>query len=90
VLELLSGKASADQLAFRFGVQAETIERWREQALVGIAGALREGGVGSARERELERKVETLEKTVTGLAMQRELLQRAIDSRPSLPGRSPR
>jgi transposase-like protein len=90
VLELLSGKASVDQLAFRFGVQAETIERWREQALVGIEAALREGGVGSARERELERKVEVLEKTVTGLAMQREVLQRAIDSRPSLPGRSPR
>ena len=77
VLELLAGKASVDQLARRFGVQAQTIERWREQALAGIEGALREGSGATGRERELERQVEDLEKTVTSLAIQRELLQRA-------------
>jgi transposase-like protein len=90
VLELLAGKASVDQLALRFGVQAQTIERWREQALEGIAGALREGGAESARERELVRQVADLEKTVTSLAIQRELLQRAASTRPTRPGRSSR
>src|SRR2546422_11283552 len=28
VLELLSGKAMVDQLAFRFGVQPSTVQRW--------------------------------------------------------------
>ena len=90
VLELLAGKASVDQLAFRFGVLAETIERWREQALAGIEGALREGTAESVRERELVRQVRDLEKTVTGLAIQRELLQRAVAERPTRPGRSSR
>jgi transposase-like protein len=90
VLELLAGKASVDQLAHRFGVQAGTIERWREQALAGIAQALREGSAESARERALERQVADLEKTVTSLAIQRELLQRALSTRPTPPGRSSR
>jgi transposase-like protein len=90
VLELLSGRATVDQLALRFGVLAETIERWREQALAGIEAALREGTAVPGRERELERQVRDLEKTVTSLAIQRELLQRAIAERPTRPGRSPR
>jgi transposase-like protein len=90
VLELLAGKSTADQLAFRFGVQAQTIERWREQALAGIEDALREGTVESVRERELVRQVRDLEKTVTSLAIQRELLQRALADRPTRPGRSSR
>jgi transposase-like protein len=87
VLELLAGKASVDQLALRFGVQAQTIERWREQALLGIASALREGNAESVRERELARQVVDLEKTVTSLAIQRELLQRAVAARPTRPGK---
>ena len=90
VLELLAGKASVDQLATRFGVQSVTIERWREQALGGIEQALREGTTESVRERELERQVGDLEKTVTSLAIQRELLQRAIAQRPTRPGKSSR
>jgi transposase-like protein len=88
VLELLTGKTSVDQLARRFGVQAATIERWREQALAGIAQALREGSVETVRERDLGRQVADLEKTVTSLAIQRELLQRAINTRPTRPERS--
>ena len=87
VLELLEGKASVDQLARRFGVQGSTIERWREQALGGIAQALREGTAESARERELGRQVADLEKTVTSLAIQRELLQRALADHPTRPGK---
>jgi transposase-like protein len=90
VLELLAGKASVDQLAFRFGVLGETIERWREQALAGIEGALHEGTAESIRERELVRQVRDLEKTVTSLAIQRELLQRAVAERPTRPGKSSR
>jgi transposase-like protein len=90
VPELLGGKATVDQLALRFGVQAEAIERWRAQALEGIEGALREGTAESVRERELERQVRDLEKTVTSLAIQRELLQRALADRPTRPGRSSR
>ena len=90
VLELLMGKASVDQLARRFGVQSATIERWREQALGGIEQALRAGTGESARERELVRQVSDLEKTVTSLAIQRELLQRAIAERPTRPGKSSR
>ncbi|MCC6642877.1 MAG: hypothetical protein IT386_17075 [Deltaproteobacteria bacterium] len=82
VLALLAGRASVDQLALRFGVQGQTIEGWREQALEGIAGALRE--------RELVRQVADLEKTVTSLAIQRELLQRAVAAHPTRPGRSSR
>lgn len=90
VMELLAGKTSVDGLAVRFGVQSQTIERWREQALAGIESALREGSTQTARERELARQVDALEKTVTSLAIQRELLQRAVAARPTRPERSPR
>jgi putative transposase len=65
VLALLSGKASVDQIALRFGVQASTVERWREQALEAIEGALRTGNVKSAQEQQLEKKLTTLEKAFT-------------------------
>ena len=55
VMELLSGKASVDQLARRFGVQPETIEGWRDEALEGMREAMRRGTGRSEREAELER-----------------------------------
>jgi transposase-like protein len=90
VLTLLSGKASVDQIALRFGVQASTVERWREQALEGIQAALRTGNVRSTREHELERKLGSLEKAFTNLAIKHELVERALAQRPSVPGRWPR
>ena len=33
VMDLLSGKATADQLASRFGVHSEVIEKWRALAI---------------------------------------------------------
>jgi len=90
VLQLLSGKASIDQLAQRFGVQPDTIERWRAQALEGIEAALRTGNVHSERERQLERELETLEKAFTRMAMKHELVERALRERPSVPGKWPR
>jgi transposase-like protein len=90
VLELLSGKATVDQLARRFGVRAGTVEGWRSQALEGIGEAMRQGTGKSARELVLERDLASLEKAFTHLAIKHELVERALKSRPSRPGRSRR
>ncbi|MCA9759251.1 MAG: helix-turn-helix domain-containing protein [Candidatus Eisenbacteria bacterium] len=90
VLELLSGKATVDQLARRFGVQPSTVEGWRDQALEGISESLRQGSGKSARELELERDLANLEKAFTHLAIKHELVDRALKERPSRPGRSRR
>lgn len=90
VLELLSGKATIDQLARRFGVQASTVEGWRDQALEGISESLRQGTGKSTRELELERDLANLEKAFTHLAIKHELVERAVRERPSRPGRSRR
>jgi transposase-like protein len=90
VLELLSGKATVDQLARRFGVYAETVERWREIALQSIEGALRQGSARSAEQLEVERQLKSLERAFTDLAIRHELVQRALKERPSPPRRSSR
>ena len=90
VLELLSGKASVDQIARRFGVRAGTVEGWREQAMEGIAEALRQGSGKSSRELQLEKDMGSLEKAFTHLAIKHELVERALKDRPSRPGRSRR
>ena len=90
VLELLSGKASVDQIARRFGVRAGTVEGWREQAMEGIAEALRQGSGKSSRELQLEKDLGSLEKAFTHLAIKHELVERALKDRPSRPGRSRR
>lgn len=90
VLELLSGKATVDQLARRFGVRAATVEGWREQAMEGISQSLRQGSGKSSHELELERDLASLEKAFTNLAIKHELVDRALKSRPSRPGRSRR
>lgn len=41
MLEFLGGKATVDQLAFRFGVQPSTIEAWRQEPLAPAEGAPR-------------------------------------------------
>jgi transposase-like protein len=87
VLALLSGKASVDQVALRFGVQASTVDRWREQALEAIEGALRTGNVKSPQEQQLEKKLASLEKAFTNLAIKHELVERALAQRPSQPGK---
>ena len=72
VLELLSGKASVDQLAQRHGVLPETVEGWRAAALEGIEEALRFGPSGpskSEREKELERELKDARHAVTESAI---------------------
>jgi len=87
VLDLLSGKASVDQLARRFGVQSATIEKWREVALEGIVQSMRQGSGKSARELELEKQLKTLERAFTDVAIKKELLERALSQRPTPPGK---
>ena len=90
VVELLSGKASVDQVARRFGVQPATVEKWRQIAVESIASGLRQGTAKSAHELELEKQLHSLERAFTDLAIRHELVQRALKDRPTLPGRSPR
>jgi len=87
VLELLSGKASVDQLARRFGVHASTIEKWRETALAGVGTALRQGSGKTPRELQLEKRVKDLERAFTDVAIKKELLERFLAERPTRPGR---
>jgi transposase-like protein len=90
VLELLSGKATVDQLALRFGVQADTIVRWRELAMESVAAGLRQGTARSAYEADLEKQLDNLKEAFTDLAIRHELVQKALKDRPSGPGRSSR
>jgi transposase len=87
VLELLSGKASMDQLARRFGVHPTTVEKWRQDAVDGMAAALRQGSGKSSREIELEKRVKDLERAFTDVAIKKELLERFLAQRPTRPGK---
>jgi transposase-like protein len=85
VIELLSGKASIDQLARRFGVHTATVEKWRQDALDGMAVALRQGTGKSGRELELEKRIKDLERAFTDVAIKKELLERFLAERPTRP-----
>ena len=91
VLELLSGKATVDQLARRYGVLASTVEKWRDDGLIALESAFRQRGARNERELALEQENEVLRSALTKQTMKAELLERALDSRPpTLPGRSRR
>jgi transposase-like protein len=94
VLELFAGKATIDQVARRLGVNASTVEGWRQDALGGVEQALRRGSGKTAAELELERKNRDLEKVVTTLSIQKCLLENALEvereKRPTEPARSRR
>ena len=90
VLALLSGKASVDQLAARYGVQPATVEGWRDLALQSFATALRQGTAKPAEQLQLERELADLRDAFTDLAIRHELRERALKDRPSKPERSPR
>ncbi len=88
VLELLSGRASLDQLAMRFGVKAATVESRRQEALQAMSSAMRQGTNATPRERMLEKKLRGPERAFTDLAIRNELAERALSERPTRPGRS--
>jgi transposase-like protein len=90
IVELLSGKATVDQVALRFGVHPKTVEKWREVALEGIEQSMRQGSGRSKREVDLERKLRMLERAFTDLAIRHELVERALSQRPTRPGKSSR
>lgn len=90
VLELLSGKASIDQVAARFGVHASTVEKWRDDALAGIAAAMRQGSGKSSEQLAVEKELETVKDAFRDLAIRHELVQRALKERPSSPAKSSR
>lgn len=90
VLALLGGKATVDQLAARYGVQASTVEGWRQLAVEALAAAMRQGTARSARELQLEREMGTLRDAFTDLAIKHERVERALRERPFRPERSPR
>ena len=94
VLDLIAGKATLDQIARRFGVHADTVEGWRDEALAAIEAALRRGSAKSPRELELEREVKDLKHALTETVMEKTLLKRALDQeregRPTVPTKSRR
>jgi transposase-like protein len=94
VLDLIAGKATVDQIARQLGVLPATVDGWRQDALGGISEALRRGSGKTARELELEREVKTLQQVVTKTAIQKALLEQALDiereKRPTGPARSGR
>jgi transposase-like protein len=94
VLDLLAGKATVDQIARRLGVTAATVEGWRQDALAGLEQALRRGSGKTPRELELERENKQLREVVTKTAIQKALLEQALDierdKRPTGPARSRR
>ena len=87
VLELLSGKASVDQLARRFGVRPSTVEKWRQAALEGMSQALRQGTGKSPEELRLEKRLKEVERAFTDVAIKKELLERFLAERPTVPGK---
>jgi len=89
-MDLLSGKATVDQLAARFGVRPEVIEKWRALAMEAVAAAMLQGAGRSSRESDLEKKLKSLERAFADLAIRHELVQRALDDRPIRPGKSHR
>jgi transposase-like protein len=94
VLDVLGGKATVDQVARRLGVLPATVEGWRQDALGGIAEALRRGSGKTPREQALEREVEKLKRVVTTTAIEKCLFEQALElerqKRPTAPARSRR
>jgi len=90
VLALLAGKASVDDIARRYGVLPATVEGWREAALAGVEGALRQGTGKSPREVELEKECRQLRAVVSDLSIRAALMERALKEVPSRPARSRR
>jgi transposase-like protein len=90
VLQLLSGKATIDQLARRFGVLPSTIEGWRNEAVEAMTEALKRGSSKTERELQLERENALLRDSLASASLKVTLLERAAEIRPTLPARSRR
>lgn len=87
VLDVMSGKASIEQVARRLGVSEATVIGWRDDAIKAIGAVFRRDGK-TAREQELERENKKLRTVVTESAIEIALIKQAIANRPSQPGKS--
>lgn len=88
VLQVLSGKASIDQVTARMGVYPSTVEQWRDQALTGVSEALLRGDVATERERQLEKENAQLKESLKDASVRYALAQQALDKLgPTLPAR---
>lgn len=87
VLEVLSGKSSIEQVAFRYGVSEDTVKGWRDDAINAIGSIFRRDGK-SLREQELERENKKLRQAITESAIEVALIKQALSTRPSQPGKS--
>lgn len=90
VLALLSGKASVDEVARRYGVLASTVEGWRQAAIEAVGAAMRQGSGKTAHELELEKECKQLRAVVSDLSISKALMERALKEFPSRPARSRR
>ena len=89
VLDLLAGKASVDAIARRLGVSEATVQGWRDEAAEAISATFRRGAK-AAEQVALEKENKALREVVTDLTIQNTVMKRALDTRPSKPGKSPR
>ncbi|MBE3584549.1 MAG: transposase [Limnochordaceae bacterium] len=86
VLELIAGKATAEQLARRIGVLPETVEAWRQEAVEALAVVFRNSGK-TPRERELERENKELREALARQSIKVALYEKKV---PHAPGGAPR
>jgi len=94
-MALLAGKASVDQVAHQYGVLPETVEGWRDAALIAIEQAMAVGGGPTAKEHELEKELAETRAALARVSVERALaIEAALEwkktSRPSRPARSRR
>jgi transposase-like protein len=85
ILEVLQGKATVDQVAWRMGVRPEAVAGWKEDGPAAMLANFQRGDGPTLRERELEAENGTLRDALTRSAMQVELLQREL----GIPDRHP-
>jgi transposase-like protein len=89
VVDLLAGKATAEQIAKRLCVLPETVLGWKQEAMEAMSAAFRQGRSETARERELHKQNTQLQRAVSKLVVEKEILQTALElrQRPTGPGR---
>jgi transposase-like protein len=94
VMALLSGKATADNLAKQYGVHVDTILSC-DAAVAAIDQAMVVGGGPSPREKELEQQNAELRSALAQAVVERSIAMKGVEewkraSRPSRPARSRR
>jgi hypothetical protein len=94
-MALLSGKATADNLAKQYGVHVDTILGWRDASVAAIDQAMVVGGSPSPREKQLAQENVELRSALAQAMVERTIAMKGVEewkraSRPSRPARSRR